>query len=64
MYTNEEDALKTCTDFINYPNIRGYFPFHAANFLVRTGKYYFHNVTCWGYVLGIKKEEKTKWREN
>lgn len=49
----EEEALKTCTGWVNRPNIKGHFPFAAANFLVGTGKYGFEQSGFMGYVLRL-----------
>lgn len=46
-----EEALKSCTGFVNYPELNGYFPFRAANALVETGEFVFHQASPWGYVL-------------
>lgn len=48
---NEEQALKQSTGFIAMNGLIGYLPFAAANFLVGTGRYVFHQCCCWGYVL-------------
>jgi hypothetical protein len=47
----EQEALKTCSGFININGLIGYFGFRAANLLVSTEKYKFHQVCFWGYVL-------------
>ena len=47
----ENGALKMSSGFVNYKNFTGYYPFSAANFLVKTGKYLWQQSTPWGYVL-------------
>ena len=47
----EQEALATSTNFIDIDGLLGYFAIRAANFLVGTGKYKFHQCCCWGYVL-------------
>jgi len=54
----EEEALKTCTGFVAMPDVKGYFPFRAANFLVGTGKYQFEQASRWGYVLRLVPAEE------
>jgi hypothetical protein len=46
----EEEALASSTGWTKGEYI-GYLGFHAANFLVGTGKYQFHQSCCWGYTL-------------
>ena len=47
----EKKALEYSTGFVDYNNLIGYFPFSAANYLVSTGKYKFHQSTWCGYIL-------------
>ena len=50
-------ALSQSTKWINGKNnLYGHLPFDAANYLVLTGKFQFHQSTPWGYVV----EEITK----
>ena len=52
---SEQDCLTRSSGFVNCDGLIGYLSFRDANFLVGTGKYYYHQVSCWGYV--IKKKE-------
>jgi hypothetical protein len=47
----EEAALETSTGWIDTDGLLGYFGLHAANILVGTGKYQWHQVCAWGYIL-------------
>jgi len=48
----EESALTKSTNWADKnKGYFGYLPFEAANFLVGTGKYEFHQVCCWGYIV-------------
>lgn len=47
---SETEAIASSTNWVNGELI-GYLGFRAANFLVGTGKYEFHQVCCWGYVV-------------
>ena len=47
----EKKALACSTGFVDYNNLMGYFPFSAANNLVSTGGYKFHQSTWCGYIL-------------
>lgn len=48
---SEDEALAKSTGWVNYPDIRGYLPFKAANALAATGNWKFKQATCWGYVM-------------
>jgi len=52
---NKKKALASCTGFINCDGLLGYFPFRAANYLVGTGEYHYHQSCCWGYILRKNK---------
>lgn len=54
----ESEALATCTGFVSYSELKGYFPFAAVNVLLATGKYEMHQVCCWGYVLRLLTPEQ------
>ena len=48
----EESALANSTGWVRgMDGLYGYLPFSAANFLVGTGRYEFHQCGCWGYVV-------------
>jgi len=46
-----EIAIKSSTGFVNVEGIVGYLTLSMANYLVGTGKYVYHQVTTWGYVV-------------
>ena len=56
----EEEALRTCTGYVNYPEIKGYFPFRAVRALLATGKYVVHSSGFWGYTLRILSLEERR----
>jgi hypothetical protein len=47
----ETEALARSTGFVNCAGLIGYLPFTAANTLVRTKRYRWHQSCAWGYVL-------------
>ena len=51
----EEEALAQSTGWADQAKgLFGYLPFLAANVLVGTGKYEFHQSGCWGYIVRRK----------
>jgi hypothetical protein len=54
----EQEALRKSTGFVNYDGLIGYLPFRAANELVRSGRYVWHQCCAWGYV--VKKHGSLK----
>lgn len=54
----EEEALAQSTGWVKMNRLEGYLPFSAANYLVGTGKYQYHQSCCWGYIVEKKVNDR------
>jgi hypothetical protein len=60
---SEEDAIASSNKWINIDGMVGYLNFEAANFLVGTGKWEWHQSGWMGYVVRKRMPDGYWWEK-